>query len=378
MVVGISAMTVFFLLFLIILYLLFAQKIQSGIMRIVLRRIYKKYNTQLWPIMSRIDMTPPVLNVAFPDKSIVYYANSFQSTDNPTLRGQMPPMIFFWSLTIYDESGKPVNWISDAMFPTSSFNVSISRNNKNELRDGVYNMKSPSKGVYCVIQRVYVSEETPDPVNYLPEITGLSRKLKTTNNAQRIKNSTDIQKLLYKEFEKKTKGKTPSQIFTNVNVNQFFLPSKNQVSLAFPNPYALYLMVFPCPDKKVIRVDGTLPNMKNNKYGVRFVSFMASNMLNTATDNSISVENLKTDDQTNYVLFVATSETDAENRGYDNTKHNLILWNKENPYPVLIYRLVSTEEEPTGVFAINNPTYSVSSTLLQPIMKDQYPLATCF
>ena len=347
---------------------------QTDIMTIILRLIYKKYSFQYWPIKSSIDQFPKVLNVAFPDEQIVYYVNSFYSDDNATLSGMMPPNIYFWSLTIYDEEGKPVGQICDNAFSSKNFKVNLNKKNKNQFSGETYFMKSPEKGVYCVIQRVYVSEEKPDPVGFLPKIEGLQRQLKNVSEEERAKNSNEIEDLLYKAFKRKIGDKIPTQLFPTVNVNQFFLPSKKQVSMAFPNPYALYLMAFPKTAGNVMMVKGQLPEASfENRYGFRFVSFMASNMQISATDDSLFLEDIKTDAGKNYVLFVAYSEEDARAKGYNASEHNLLLWDKTTTYPVLVYRLVSTEKTPTGVFAINNPDLPVDGKDLKPIMGEEYP-----
>ena len=371
------------LLFFFILGLLLTFLVHNkmDIMTVVFRLLYKKYHNLKWPIMSNINHDPPVLNIAYPDQNIVYFVNSFESKDNATIQGEMPPNIYFWSLTLYGQNGAPFQWISDASFSSSSFKVNLNPKNENVFKeDGVFYMKSPAKGYYCVIQRVYMSFATPNPVNYLPDITGLKRELKPVSSDERMQYSNNIQNLLYKQFEKQVKGKTPSQIFPNVNVYEFFLPSKKQVDTAFPNPYGIYLVVFP-QSKQVLKITGKLPEAsKTNTFGIRFASFMASNLLYSSTDTSISVENMSIDSARNYVLFVAFKKQDAVQNGYDQTvpNHNLLLWNENNSFPVLIYRLVNTEKIPTGIFAIENEDYSVGGSQLKVIMGEDYPVTQNF
>lgn len=345
------------------------------IMRIVLTQIYKNYLDKRWPIVSRTDIEPAILNVAFPDESIVYYVNSFKNDDRPVLRGRMPPNIYFWSLTLYDQDGKPFQTVNDSQFPDKDFIVSVDKKHANRMNGNVYEMKSPPQGVYCIIQRVYKSAKTPDVEDYLPIISGLDRNLKDVSNQERIEYSNKIQNLLYTSFKKKVQGKTPEQVFPGVNTRQFFLPSEEQVSMAFPNPSACYLLVFPKKDK-VIRVYGKLPDASaQNRFGTRFVSFMASDLTTTATNESLSMETMITDKFRNYTLFVAYSPEKAYEKGYDPTRHNLLIWDETNPFPVLIYRILSTEKVPSGIFAIDN-TDNVDGSVIQKVLGEEYP--SCF
>lgn len=376
--IWIGILTILLLLVIGILIGLIRQQTKISLMTIVLRRLYKNYSTKLWALMSKIDPPPAVLNVAFPDKRIVYYVQSLHSKDEPLLIGKMPPNIYFWSLTVYDETGAPVNSVNDASFSYDNFRVKLKRDGQNKLTEsGDYEMKIPEKGVYCIIERIYKSQTTGDTNLFLPEITEINKNLEPVTNEERIKNSLSIQNLLYQAFQKKIGNQSPSEMFPGVDTNKFFLPSKKQVDFAFPNPYAIYLMMFPT-SSDVIKVTGKLPNASRmNRNGIRFVSFMASNMINSATEDSISMEDIKMDNQGNYTLYVVFSQKQASENNYNPDKDNLLLWSETNPYPVLIYRLVSTEDPKTGVFAIENENYSVPDSKLRDVMGDQYPNGIC-
>ena len=75
----------------------------------------------------------------------------------------------------------------------------------------------------------------------------------------------------------------------------------------------------------VIKVEGKLQqNIGSNNNNCRYVSFMASNFFTTSTDSSINFTKIKTNEDHDYVLFVAFDESMAESKGYDktNTNHN--------------------------------------------------------
>jgi len=252
----------------------------------------------------------------------------------------------------------------------------------------VYQMKCP-RGVYSVIVRVYTSLNTPSIYpNYVPSISGLIASQVTPE--QRIVNSNKLQVSFQQLFTKKVKNKTLPDIFKGItNFNAFFLPSKSIVDVAFPNPFACYLTVFPSTNN-VIKVMGLLQNNigYQNSDGIRFVSFMASNMSTTATDNSISFNELSLQPSTVYpgyyvyTVYVAYSEHDALGFGYNPTIDNFIGWGSSNINPILLYRIVQTNTtgnnpSTSGVFSLDN-TQNVDANTVQSVMGVYYPVATCY
>lgn len=361
--------------------------------------IYNKYLHENWPIVSTIspnkenNIENNILNVAFPDYSIIYYVASFKSTDNITLEGEIPPNIYFWSLTLYNNKGTIIHSINDREF------INEKINNDRKYKIGINNSKIQYNDItenlelskdYCIIQRVYKTDKTPTisqdfiSQDFLPNISIKNKEnkeieIKDVNDEERKKDSNKLQSLLYKLFNHKFGKIQPEIFFKGVDVHKFFLPAKSQMSLVFPNPFAEYLIAFPTKSQ-VMKITGKLPKnigFSNPEY--RFLSFMACDFKTTATDECISHHNLPQEPQY-YTIYVSFSEKNAENYGYKKTLgHKLLLWNSEtNTFPVLIFRIVSVAEPETGIFAIDNDTKIVSGYDVKKKIGDFYPEVECF
>lgn len=357
-------------------FLFFSTKeLLQDVMTAVLRGLYSKYKNEKWPVMSSIATTPPLLNVAFPDKAIIYYMSSFSSWDTITLSGTIPPNVYFWSMTVYDTTGAPTAYVDDTSFPSGMYTIRLRHWTPQTTEYGIYSLTCP-QGSYCVIQRGYVSSTTPplDPT-YLATISGVT----TTNVTQqeRIDNSTQIEKMLHRAFASKVSGKSLSDMFPGIDTSVFFLPSAAQVSGAFPNPYATYLMVFP-GQTGVIRVDGTVGQEAigmSNPHGLRFVSFMASDLSTTATDDSINMADFKHPSGIGiYTLFAARSTEAATSQGYDPSLHNLLLWAPTTTMPVLIYRLVVAAGG-SVIGSLDNSNGPVTGSVAKTAFGTYYPIA---
>lgn len=342
--------------------------------------VYSFFLNEKWPIVAetrqvtnstlRLETKESILNLAYPDENITYYVASFSSKDRVLLEGNIPDtnQMYFWSLTIYEDDGSIFDSINDTKLPGRYYSIEISSSQKKERNDTIL-ITPPTCNTYCVIQRVYKKDIKFQLIpDYVPEISVNNGRVKVKNvdDNDRIRNSNTLQSIFSYLFRKKFQ-KINIETFFNVNVNNFFLPAASEMSLVFPNPFAKYLMVFPS-NSNVIKVEGKLQEsigIQNNN--CRYVSFMASSFYTTSTDNSISYYNLKVDSNNEYLLFVAFSQKEAEENGYDNTiaNHNLLLWNKTtNEKPVLVYRLVSTAKEHNKddmLFSLDNKTNNISN-----------------
>jgi hypothetical protein len=342
-----------------------------NVFSLMFKGLYAKYKNQFWPFVSTIAANPPLLNVAYPDTSIVYYVASFDSNDTVKLSGIIPNNIYFWSLTIYDTSGLPVTSWNHTLFPNKEYSITLGPNDY-----------KPPDGLYCVIQRVYRTPITPILFpNYVPSISILGKTVIDVSVSDRIHNSLILQELLYKAFNAKFSNVKPGEIFPNVNIYSFFLPNESAMASTFPNSFAKYLIVFPGKNN-VIKVKGTLPSQIGYGKPILFISYMASYFNTTETNSNINFTQLSR----NYTLYVAYSVQAAMAYGYDATTDQLLLWNSDNTNPILVYRQVSvlnsdlnsTLQTANALFYINNDKESVDGSDIMRLMGDYYPQATVY
>ena len=338
--------------------------------------IYYEYLNKEWPIISSINPQKKkcILNVAFPDYSIIYYVTSFLSNDNIMLTGKFPTDIYFWSLTLYDYKGNIIHSINDTLFPNKQYKISI-QNNKIYYNDSFKNIELSKS--YCIIQRIYKTKTTPKVYpDYTPKILIENKKLETVSKKIRKDNSNRLEKLLYKLFNVKFGNIQPETFFKGVNIHEFFLPAKSQMSLVFPNPFATYLIAFPTKNN-TMKITGKLPpNIGFKNENCRFISFMACNFKTTATDMCISHYDLPKD----YTIYISFYKKDAIQHGYNpKLGHKLLLWDsKTNTFPVIIFRIVSVSKKPLGIFSMNNKNNIISGKKIKRKIKDLYPVIKCF
>lgn len=301
-----------------------------SIARLFYTQTFQYYRNYEWPLCSSLSSNPTMLNLAFPDHNIVYYLASFHSSDTITLKGIIPPNIYFWSLTLYDINGSIVNFIDDAKIK-NSFTIQIHSSFENDWpQDNVYKMKGPL-GYYCAILRFGKCTTTPNIYpHYLPKISGVF--VKKTSFLQQVENSSTLEKLLSPILKNRLK-------FSEKNMYEFFMPSIERINKIFSNPFSKYMIVV--LQNQCLKVCGVLQKNRN----VRFVSFMAANCSTTATDNSIEFSNFILTQKKEYTLYAAFDDKIAFEHGYDSSVHNLILWKPTNTKPVLVYRAVLSDPD---------------------------------
>jgi len=326
--------------------------------------IYKRYKNQNWPIISSLDHSPPLLNIAFPDSSVTYYASFFNSNDTVTISGTIPQDIYFWSLCMYNSTGQPIQSWNYTDFLDDKYNIIIGKGNV-----------IPPDGYYCIINRIYNQQNSLDE-KYLPSIDIKGSKLISVTMDQREQKSNYVQDLMWPLFKKDYGGKTPSQLIPNIsNYQTFFLPSEESLSSVFPNPSAKYLIVFPSTNN-VIKVTGTLyPSIGyGNSQPINYISYMASNLEKTSTDTSIDFTQLDQE----YTLYVAFSKIEAIKFGYNEKNDKLLLWSKNDQYPLLVYREVSALGNTPLFNQLDNSNVSINGSDVKNIMGIYYPNAECF
>jgi hypothetical protein len=340
---------VFIVIILIILGIIY---LVVNIENIVLNQLYKKYFFQLWPVVSK---APELLNAAFPDFTIQYYLMSFPKNSPLQIIGKIPDFVSFSSIVIYDTHGLPLQSWNDSQFSDNLFSITYTT-----IQD------------CCLIVRYYIDPNIVVPLlpDFLPQITLLTTSKTQTwqsvSDQQIIQNSNGIQNLVYKLCMKQSQHYN----FSDINYNKFFLPNPSHLNLLFPNPNAMYLMVFP-GSNNVIRIRGILPPSIGKTENVRFIGFMASNLSTSATDDSLS----STQMMRQYTLYVAYTKEDAIQYGYK-PNDNLLLWKSSNNNPVVIYRQVQINS--TGLFYYQSATSNISSTIIEKAMFPFYPQVTIY
>ena len=362
--------------------------------------LYSYFVNQPFPIISETteEINPStyrnydkkILNIAYPDKNITYNVAAFSRQRNVRIQYDIPSSedIYFFSLTVYLSNGKVYKSINDAItgFDTS-YTFSISPDivtTKTQNMETLIPAPNQNSETYCVIIRIYkkdINYNVPSPKLV---VDGKEEQYTSITEEKRESDSLTLQKLLYVLFNFKFSKKDIEKFF-GVNAYQFFLPAKNLMSLVFPNEYATYLMVFPQmvnDNDAVIMVEGKLQqNIGSSNQNCRYVSFMASNFFTTSTDSSMNFTEIKTNEDHDYVLFVAFDESMAESKGYDktNTNHNLLLWDeKTNEKPVLIYRIVSVatsteHKDEDMIFTLPNQNQSIGDTTTELTQWTYYP-----
>lgn len=326
-----------------------AVTIIKNLSKLILTFLYMKYYYQLWPIVSR---SPAMLNVAFPDYSVQYFVMSFPKNATVSLVGTIPESIRFWSITLYDTTGTSFQSWNDTLYPTND-----------------YNLQFTTTQICAMIIRYYTNTTnsltlttTTFLPSTLPTILVEGRKLRTVTADQVIKNSNQLEGLLYKTCTRQAKKYN----FSGMNRHQFFLGNPKAMQMMFPNSNAMYLITFPT-STQVIKIQGTLPPAIGRKENIRFVGFMACNLYTTRTDDSISDMDLSS----SYTLYVAYTKEAAVQHGYKKGD-KLLLWDAStNIHPVVIYRQVQIEI--TGLFTLSDASSNISGSAIQAIMGNLYP-----
>ena len=350
--------------------------------------LYREYLYKKWPIVSSVgkDQDDNILNTGFPDYSNIYYIASFEKKNKVVIEGKVPDNILFFSLTLYDNKGEVIYSIDDKdlyqetekTYKIQIENNTISYNNKSE------DIEKKLSNTYCIIQRVYRTKKTPTIYpDYVPTINIKGIEVTDVNNESRIEYSNKLQSLLYKLSEYKFKSihkmnivdidESLENYFKKININEFFLPAKSQLNLVFPNHYSDYLIAFP-NESRVMKITGKLPDNIGMNQNFRSINFMTCNFITTATNDSISHEDL----EKTYRIYVSFTKEDAEQNGFqENSGDKLLLWKKENDVPVVVFRVLF-EGKDVMFPTINNTKTIYAGKQLKKLNNQYYPNVECF
>lgn len=286
------------------------KSIKNFISSLVFRYIYRKYRGKYFPVLSQ---SPKYLNFAFPDDSILYYIHS---ANKPVIMTGVVPRdkTHFWSISVYDTKGIVTQHVDDADL-------------QNEYQLHV-NITSSS----CIIVRFYLKEEYKNKsmLQYLPVVSPSSQKI---SQKERFKNSKDLSSMLLRQssiFRKKS----------NFSFSQFFFPSIQKEQNLFPNDNAKYCIAHPIDNFQCIKITGTLPAKIGRPYSLRFISFMLGNLKTTATDSSISFEELSK----KYIIWAGFEKDKNRISEMASPGEPILLW-KNDSIPLLVYREVRIKKD---------------------------------
>ncbi len=304
---------------------------KNFISSLVFRYIYQKYRGKFFPIFSQ---SPKYLNFAFPDDSILYY---IYSTNKPlTLVGIVPKdKTHFWSISVYDTKGIVTQHVDDS-----------------EVGDN-YEIRFKIESSSCVIIRFYLKKQfhQKSMLSYLPTLTPRVPKILQKD---RQKNSKNLSNLLLRQssvFRKKSK----------FNFSQFFFPSIQKEQNLFPNANAKYCIAHPPETFTYIKVTGNLPSKIGRPHSLRFISFMLGNLNTTATDASVSFEELPK----NYTFWLGFEKDKQKISEMAAPGEPVLVW-KNSSSPILVYREVRIKKD-FSFTTENNP----EATKME--MKSFYP-----
>ena len=349
--------------------------------------LYRSYLDQEWPIVSSVgkEKEDDKLNTGFPDYSNIYYIASFEKKNQIVLEGKVPDNILFLSLTLYNNKGEAIYSIDDKNLyqdTEKTYRVEIKKNiiSYNKISDDIDEKLSET---YCIIYRVYRTKKTlPIYPKYIPTIKIEGKDIIDIDNKSRMKDSNKLQDLVYKLSESKFKrihkintvdiDESLENYFKKININEFFLPAKSQLSLVFPNHYSDYLLAFP-KKSRVMKITGKLPEDIGMNQKNRYIGFMACNFITTATDDCISHEDLKNQ----YSIYISFTKEDAVQNGYKDTEDKLLLWNKENNCPVVVFRVLF-EGKDVMFPSIDNTRHIYAGKELKKLNNKYYPNVECF
>jgi hypothetical protein len=324
------------------------ESLKKSFFQLSIKFLLLRNKSLYFPIYSQ---APKYLNFAFPDFSVQYFMLAIKPNIEYTLEGVIPfDKLNFFSISLYDTLGDTIFNKNDTQLNTD--------------KSGKYKINIQRKNLCCLIVRFYKKNEyiNEDFYSYLPAVSPPHKKISLQERKK--KNETIGNELTYI-----ISLKNKSDLAHIKKHSTFFLPAKSKLDSFFANGNATYLVVFPTYTIMKVKFKH-YPYDKNR----RFVGFMASNFITTATDSSQSFPN-KEQDITLWVTF-RKHEKKLKQIGYKEKKHFLMFWNNSNKSPVLIYRELNVKE--TKLSSINNKKTNVYETKLRKIMKDSYPQVEYF
>jgi len=248
------------------------------------------------------------------------------------------PKANYISLVIYDTLGKPFSFIhltSKNCDSNGNFSIEIGKD-----------LKSPNTLLYSIIFRIY--QPVYKNFNY-PQIICNNVILPINKKIEIYKNTIEIQNNIKNVLSKKL----------NLNIEpkkKFFIPLNAQKIGLFINPDAIYMVGSPSTENKVLSINGILPpNLDKN---ICFIGFMACNLKTTETNSSINWNKLSNV----YTIYVAYTKEEAIKFGYNPNSDELLLWNKDNKNPIIVYREIQLKH--TNLFDIKTTDWKEAKKVM--------------
>jgi hypothetical protein len=298
------------------------ENIKNIIIKSCFYLLYSYYSNKLWSFHINTKYNK-YCNIAFPDNLANYYI-SFLKYKNIEIEGEIPANKFF-SITVYDTECKTIFYIDDLNIN----NINNIKIDNNKYKINIYNIHTP----YALILRFYPENNSSI---ILPTIKYIYKKevkeIKTCSRENCYINIKNIS-FLYKNIIK----------FKQINKlsNVEFQVPRESIIKYFPNDRAKYLILH-INDKEndVIKISGNTPIYSTS--GIRYISFMACNLITTSTDNCIGSTHLN---NSTYTIYVASSISNAIKKGFNLDKDLILLWHSDNNYPAIIYREIRMDNE---------------------------------
>lgn len=274
-----------------------------------LKAFYRRHLQKGFFLVSR---APDLLNLAFSDFSVQYFAAAFSSEDHVVLRGRVPNLsegVRYFSMVAYDTMGQPIFYVCDEdLMP----NYSLILSDMNH------------RGPYALVVRFYMNNEIQDlRTDLLPRVMCNGIELDMIGTAAMIQHTNRVRGILGFLLRNRSFCYPPPGLETR----SFFIPSRRHHAALFPNPDAEYMVSFPL-GSRVLCITGLGPT------NMRFAGFMACNLGTTATDSCIELS------FSPYEVWVAFCRKEAYKRGYTDSSP-LLLWKNDNQYPFILYRTVA-------------------------------------
>eukprot|EP00400_MALV-I_sp_L67-5_P000106 gene106-624_t len=328
------------------------------------------------------------MNIAMPEKSADYWITFVPKNMAPICKVSFPNYASFSSLIAYDllalpiasvndlEAAAKINFDSDRMFknPDGSVTVNLLKNinfDRDETTVLVFRVYRPNQ------LEIVPEENFPLAVQLISadEIADFDLENDVSDQnwlplAPREPNVFSYSKIFGDKYNQLASAIIPPiPTFPDSEEpaynTQFFAPQ--QFAGVFVNANAKYVMVYPGPDAKCLRVSGTVPRREVHR---AFWGFMACDTETSRTVDSAIFQDFGWGNE--YTLYAAVTGYEHACPGFDfhNPAHKIVIFDETVTSPWLLARYVLYNEETTdlpqsAIDASNEELKSLSEMTLE-------------